>query len=488
MITNIRQSLILAGTPRCGVWRTARRALPAFIALLLLALSIAAQAQFTYTTNNGTITITGYTGPGGDVTIPATINGYPVTSIGNFAFSYCSSLTSVTIPNGIASIGDDAFLACTGLTNVTIGNGVTNIGVEAFAECGELATVSLGSHVTTIGSDAFKICTSLGSITIPDSVVDLDTGYWDIGPFFGCSGLTNVTLGQGLTNIGNATFAGCVSLRTIAIPANVTVIGGGEFSGCSSLTNINVDPLNPAFSSLDGVVFDKSQTTLIQFPGGRASYHIPDSVTSIGGSAFGASTSLRRVTIGNSVTNIGEFAFADCGGLTNVTIPNSVTSIGVYAFSACSGLTSLTIPNSVTSIGYYAFYYCTSLTNVYFAGNAPAVDGTVFIDSHNPNVYYLPGTTGWDNFRAVTGVQTTPWFLPYSIILNYGPSFGIQTNRFGFIISWATNASVVVEACTDLTNPVWLPVATNTLAGGTSHFSDAQSSNYPVRFYRLRSP
>src|SRR5665213_2811651 len=419
MITNIRQSLILAGTPRCGVWRTARRALPAFIALLLLALSIAAQAQFTYTTNNGTITITGYTGPGGDVTIPATINGYPVTSIGNFAFSYCSSLTSVTIPNGIASIGDDAFLACTGLTNVTIGNGVTNIGVEAFAECGELATVSLGSHVTTIGSDAFKICTSLGSITIPDSVVDLDTGYWDIGPFFGCSGLTNVTLGQGLTNIGNATFAGCVSLRTIAIPANVTVIGGGEFSGCSSLTNINVDPLNPAFSSLDGVVFDKSQTTLIQFPGGRASYHIP---------------------------------------------------------------------NSVTSIGYYAFYYCTSLTNVYFAGNAPAVDGTVFIDSHNPNVYYLPGTTGWDNFRAVTGVQTTPWFLPYSIILNYGPSFGIQTNRFGFIISWATNASVVVEACTDLTNPVWLPVATNTLAGVTSHFSDAQSSNYPVRFYRLRSP
>ena len=120
----------------------------------------------------------------------------------------------------------------------------------------------------------------------------------------------------------------------------------------------------------------------------------------------------------------------------------------------------MTIPASVTNIGTYAFTGCTSLTNVYFTGNAPSPtnDSTVF--SGDPaTVYYLPGTTGWG--AMFDGLPTAPWFLPNPVILNNSASFGVQPGGFGFTISWATNASVVVQAATNLANPVWIPVSTN---------------------------
>jgi hypothetical protein len=213
---------------------------------------------------------------------------------------------------------------------------------------------------------------------------------------------------------------------------------------------------------------------------------IPAGVTSIGSSAFYDCTSLTNITIPNSVTNIGDYAFSRCANLTGATIGNSVASIGVNAFSLCTSLTNVTIPNSVTSIGASAFYYCTNLTGVYFQGNAPSVNGSAFWNDNKATVYYLPGTTGW----GVTcgGRPTALWLLPNPLILNNGPSFGVKTNRFGFIISWATNASVAVEVCTNLGNPSWLAVTTNTLTGGWSYFNDPQWTNYPARFYRLRSP
>ena len=107
-------------------------------------------------------------------------------------------------------------------------------------------------------------------------------------------------------------------------------------------------------------------------------------------------------------------------------------------------------------------------------------------NTNHMTVYSLPGTTGWGS--TFGGVSTALWFLPNPLILNYEPSFGVQTNRFGFTISWATNIPVVVEACTNLAGPVWKLVATNTLTGGTSYFSDPQWTNYPRRFYRLSSP
>ncbi len=174
-----------------------------------------------------------------------------------------------------------------------------------------------------------------------------------------------------------------------------------------------------------------------------------------------------------------------------VTIPGTidgmpVTSIREYAFRGCASLTSVTIGNSVTSIGYRAFSYCTRLTGVYFKGNPPSADFAIFESSDNVIVYYLPGITGWDS--TFGGRLAVLWSLPNPLILNNGPSFGVQANGFGFIISWATNISVVVEACADLANPVWSPVGTNTLTGSSSYFSDPDWAKYPTRIYRLRSP
>jgi hypothetical protein len=273
-----------------------------------------------------------------------------------------------------------------------------------------------------------------------------------------------------------------------------------------------VDTNNPVYSSVDGVLFDKNQATLITCPAGKTesytipnsvtnigdwaflectsltSVTIPDSATNIGNDAFEYCTSLTSVTIPNSVTSIGTDAFFDCTSLTSITIPNSVTTMGDTAFSSCTSLTNVTIPKSVTSIGSAAFATCSSLTNVYFGGNAPSVGSDVFSGDNYATVYYLPGSTGWDQFSAATGLSTAFWFLPNPLILNFEPSFGVQSNRFGFLISWATNVLVVVEASTTLGTPTWSPISTNTLTAGSSYFSDPQWTNHSSRFYRLRRP
>ena len=247
--------------------------------------------NFTYTDNGTSITITGYvTKPTGVLDIPATLNGKPVTSIGSYAFRWCSELTSVTIPSSVTSIGRESFSGC-GLTSVTIPNSVTSIGNEAF---------------------------------------------------FGCTVLTGIT-----------------------------VLAG-----------------NISYSSLDGVLLNFAQTTLIQYPCGKTGkYSIPASVTSIGSSAFDG-----------------------CAGLTSVVIPSSVTNIGTKAFSRCAGLTSATIPGSVTSIGFMAFYGCSWLTAAGFTGNAPVLESWVFDSTASGfTVYYTSGSTGftsptWNGYPAVSMV------------------------------------------------------------------------------------
>jgi hypothetical protein len=272
------------------------------------------------------------------------------------------------------------------------------------------------------------------------------------------------------------------------------------------LSAITVDALNSFYASLDGVFFNKSQTTLIQFPEGKTgSYAVPDTVTTIADYAFAFCISLASVTIPNSVTSIGIAAFYYCNSLTSITIPNSLTSIASVAFNHCISLTNVTIPNSVTSIGAgtfqsshslisitipssvsyvgdIAFSYSPSLTGVYFQGNAPSLGSSLFIFDNNATVYYLPGTTGWGpTFGGRPAVLWNPQ------VQTSDASFGVRTNQFGFAITGTSNLVIVVEATTNLANPLWSPIGTNALTGGSFYFSDPQWTNYPGRFYRLRS-
>jgi len=229
------------------------------------------------------------------ISVPAGISGSfsisnSVTSIGDWAFLGCRSLTSITIPDSVTSIGWAAFANCTSLTNITIPDSVTSIGDYAFGGCTSLTSITIPNSVTTIGSSTFNGCTSLTSITIPDSV----------------------------TSIGIRAFSDCTSLTSITIPNSVTTIGSSTFNGCTSLTNIT----------------------------------IPDSVTSIGIRAFGGCTSLTSITIPNSVTSIGNYAFDNCISLTSITIPNSVTSIGIGAFYNCWNLTNVTFEGYISAVNF----------------------------------------------------------------------------------------------------------------------------------------
>jgi hypothetical protein len=188
---------------------------------------------------------------------------------------------------------------------------------------------------------------------------------------------------------------------------------------------------------------------------------------------------------GLPVTGIGDEAFAFLWNLTNVTMGNSVSSIGDYAFAVCNDLTTITIPDGITSIGEEAFLGCDGLRGVYFQGVAPNVSGESVFDAlrGTTTVYYLPGTTGWGTTFA--GLPTALWKPE---VQAGHSSFGVRTNQFGFDIARASGMTVVVEASTGLVNPTWSPISTNTFSGNTLYFSDAQWTNYPSRFYRVRWP
>ena len=325
--------------------------------------------------------------------IPHTIKGVTVTSIGGSAFRYCTSLTSVTIPDSVTSIGGWAFTDCASLTSVTIPDGVTSIGEYTFSWCTSLTSATIPDSVTSIGEFAFHNCKSLTSMTIPRSVVSI--GY---DAFGWCESLTSVTILDGVRSIGNSAFTDCKSLTSVTIPNSVTSIGRGAFSSCASLTGIWVAEGNSHYSSdASGVLFNKDKTTLVQCPGAFAAYTIPDSVTSIGRYAFYGCTSLTSVTIPGSVTSIGVYAFDSCASLISVTIPDGVTSIGDSAFDYCTSLTSVTIPGSVTSIGDSVFYHCTSLASVTIPDSVTSIGNYAFSCCGSLTDVYFTGTeTAWN--------------------------------------------------------------------------------------------
>ena len=321
----------------------------------------------------------------GDLTIPSTLGGYPVTSIGTVAFYGCSALTSVVIPEGVTSIGERAFSWCSSLTSVVIPESVTSIGRWTFSDCSALTSVVIPEGVTSIGESAFSFCDSLTSVVIPEGVTSICDS-----AFEGCSSLTSVVIPEGVTTIGDAAFYGCSSLTSVVIPKSMTTIGDWAFEGCSSLTSVVIPEGvtsigDDAFSwcdSLTSVVIPESVTTIgdgaFSDCSSLTSVVIPEGVTSIGERAFSWCSSLTSVVIPEGVTSIGESAFSFCDSLTSVEIPGSVTTIGAAAFEWCESLTSVVIPESVTTIGDAAFYGCSSLTSVVIPEGVTTIGGYAF--------------------------------------------------------------------------------------------------------------
>ena len=323
----------------------------------------------------------------GEVVIPESVEhegaAYSVTSIGPSAFSDCSGLTSVTIPNSVTSIRRAAFEGCSGLTSVTIGNGVESIGEGAFSSCSGLTSVTIGNSVTSIGNSAFQYCSGLTSVYIPNRVTSIGES-----AFEECTRLLSVIIPNSVTSIGESAFEECIRLLLVTIPNSVTSIGDRVFSSCYSLTSVT----------------------------------IPNSVESIGGSAFSNCSGLTSVTIGNSVTSIGSSAFYGCSGLTSVTIPSSVESIGGSAFSYCSGLTSVTIPNSVTSIGSYAFQSCSALTSVTIGNGVESIGKNAFANCHKLlDVYcYAEEVPTTDSYAfSSSPIANATLYVPYASIDSY---------------------------------------------------------------------
>ena len=347
-----------------------------------------------YDISGTTASVTSGKNYSGDIVIPESItynaSKYPVTSIGYYAFFYCSGLTSVTIPNSVTSIGNSAFFYCSGLTSVTIPNSVTSIENSAFEGCSGLTSVTIPNSVTSIGNRAFTYCSGLTSVTIPNSVTSIGNE-----AFKGCYSLTSVTISNSVISIGYNAFQDCHGLTSVTIPNSVTSIGNYAFSGCTGITQTII--VNNMFvflpkgyeghysipeniSTIIGGAFDNCI--------GLTSVTIPNSVTSIGESAFGSCSGLTSIIIPNSVTSIAKETFYKCSGLKSVTIPNSVTSIGQSAFNSCSSLTSITIPNSVTSIGNNAFYSCSSLTSIIIPNSVKSIEQSAFAEcSKLENVY-----------------------------------------------------------------------------------------------------
>ena len=354
----------------------------------------------------------------GTVVIPQTVTygyRYTVTSIGYEAFSGCTGLTSVTIPNSVTSIDSYAFSACTGLKEISIPNSVTSIGGSAFNNCYSLISITIPDNVTWINKNTFSGCKNLTEITIPNSVKCIE-----YSAFSGCKSLTEVTIPYGVTSIADETFWGCTCLTSVTIPNSVKSIGQRAFQDCTSLTEITIPN---RVTSIDYKAFRNcTSLTTLNFNA--------ENCTRMGGEnsdlAFYGCNNLVTINIGDKVKRIPTYAFIDCIGLTEITIPNSVTTIGYAAFSGCTGLTEIAIPNNVTLIYNYAFSDCTGLTEIRVEATIPpTIYSYTFAQVDKSIPLYVPA-------ESIATYRSADYWSEFTNIVEMIPTEVIVTiNQYG---------------------------------------------------------
>jgi len=470
------------------------------------------ESDFSVSRNSSltSVTITGYEGINQKINIPPVIIELAVTSIGEGAFSE-KKFTNVKIPDSVISIGEYAF-AGNQLKSVNFGSRVTVFGDGAFYE-NQLTNISIPKSVTTIGSLSFygNQLTSvtiangvisiadyafagnkLKRITIPKSVTEL-SGFNDnlltsitipnsvtiIGfNAFNGNKLTKVTIPDSVTYIDSQAFYGN-QLKSVAIPDSVTAIGSGAFGGNPSLTEINVSPNNENYSSLDGVLYTKDFTTLVQWPAGKhGAVTIPESVTTIGNGAF-SGNQLTDVIIPNGITTIGQTAFAG-NQLVSIVIPDSVITIGLLAFSnnqltsftfpyglrvieaealKNNLLTSITIPNSITTINSNAFYD-NQLTNITIPNSVTEIGQGAFFN--NP----LTSITIGANVSMFQGSSTAPASFSDGFVDTYYNG----GRRSGTYTRSSTNSAVWIRSGTLITLNASNSFTSGNIRSGDIHY------------------
>ena len=425
---------------------------------------------------------------------PTVILQEGLTSIGIYAFSGCSSLSSISLPESVKSIGNQAFNGCSSLSSINIPEGVTSIGSSAFRDCSSLSSISLPESLTSIGIYAFRDCSSLSSINIPDGVtsigehtfsgcsslssISLPESVTSIGgsAFYGCSRLSSINIPEGVTSIDDWTFDGCSSLSSITIPESVTSIGMDTFYNCSSLSSINIPEGvtsigSGAFSCCYALVeiYNYSQLTLdgsssVGYLGQYALYvynandgtepehtkisvdgnvqYYTDGTDIIAIGTFGNRNAINEITFKDGTTKINTRAFSSLYALTSVTLPSSVTEIGDSAFRDCSSLSSISLPESVKSIGNQAFNGCSSLSSVTFGENSQleSIGSYAFSDCESLSSINIPSTVtsigsyAFDGCRSLSSIDMTNVVDWNNLTLG---SYSFKTNA-------STNAPTVI--------------------------------------------
>ena len=471
----------------------------------------AKSGHYTYNVSNGKAVITKVsTAISGDVTVPTTLGGYSVAEIANSAFSLCSEITSVEIPDSVTTIGRDAFYSCTSLISVDIGASVETIGEQAFIGCqrltvmvvdpnnpnlcsengvlfnknvtklfyyptGKTGTYSIPDTVTTIGAyafggctgltgveipnsvttiekSAFAGCTSLTSVEIPDSVITINDG-----GFSGCTGLVSVDIGDAVTVVERNAFSYCSKMTSVKIGTSVAAVGYNAFYNCASLTHVDISDIKTwceiAFE--DAYANPLYYAKQLRLNGSTVKeLKIPVGVTSIGNYAFQNLASMISVEIPDSVTTIGSSAFAGCDSLTGVEIPDSVETIGSYAFYNCTKLTTVKLPGAVTTIKTCTFYYCTGLTSVEIPDSVTNIEDSAFSYCTNLASVKIPNSvTNIGKYAFYRCTSLTSVDIPDSVTAIEGWAFATCTGLTSLNIgnSVATIGSGAFMTCTSLT-------------------------------------